>query len=307
MGLLNAFVTLAGQLARGVGQVMFQSSTLSGLIMLCGILCGAMSWGGDGRAIVFLGAVAGLVVSSAIAFLKHERGSDDGLYGFNGVLVGCAAFTFLDAGAWAWVLLLAASVLTIPLKNLLDRLLGVSSFTFPFVIASWLMLAVGLRTGICTPYLPEVVPEPNPAVVVSVLVGLLKGVSEVFLIDSWLTGLIFLAALYVASPKAALLALVGSASGMVLAFLCACPSEQILGGLWGFSPALTAIAVGSVIPIRGRRTLWIAASLVLTFIVQYTFTPLFAYFGLPILTFPFCVAACLSAFVSQRVQTLRAY
>lgn len=76
----EAFLTLG----RGVGQVMFQNNALSGVLMLAGILLN--SWQ------MALLAIVGNVVSTLTACLSGYSREDirNGLYGFNGTLVGIA-------------------------------------------------------------------------------------------------------------------------------------------------------------------------------------------------------------------------
>ena len=69
-------------LGRGIGQVMFQNNALSGLLMLVGVLLN--SWQ------MALLAIAGNVVSTLAAYFSGYSREDirNGLYGFNGTLVG---------------------------------------------------------------------------------------------------------------------------------------------------------------------------------------------------------------------------
>ena len=77
-------------IARGIGQVMFQNNALSGLLMLAGIACN--SW------ILALLALAGNIVSTLTACLCKYSREDirNGLYGFNGTLVGIAIGVFME-------------------------------------------------------------------------------------------------------------------------------------------------------------------------------------------------------------------
>ena len=73
---------------RGVGQVMLQNNALTGLLFLAGIFYN--SW------LMGLGAIAGNFISTISAkFLKYsEEDIKNGLYGFNGTLVGIAIWFF---------------------------------------------------------------------------------------------------------------------------------------------------------------------------------------------------------------------
>lgn len=286
--------SLVSALARGVGQVMFQSSVLSGALMAAGIVAGSID-----RPVVALCALVALVAGTVAAKATKTAGTTDGLQGFNAVLVGCATGTFLATGAGTWLLLLAGALLTLPAKKLLDKLCstaGQSSYTLPFIICTWAVLIAARVSGAAHPFVAESIAETAPVSVLSLAIGLLKGVSEVFLIDSRLAGALMLAGLACASPRTAILALVGSATGMSLAALFGCPWAEISMGLWGFSPVLTAIAIGGI-QLKDKRMsarllhyCILALALSLTVLLQLCLTPLLALIGLPILTLPFCLA-----------------
>ena len=93
-------------IARGIGQVMFQNNALSGLLMLAGIACN--SW------ILALLALAGNIVSTLTACLCKYSREDirNGLYGFNGTLVGIAIGVFMEINISSMFLLLFGSALS---------------------------------------------------------------------------------------------------------------------------------------------------------------------------------------------------
>ena len=93
-------------ISRGIGQVMFQNNALSGALMLVGILCG--SWQ------MALLAVAGNLVGNLTACLCKYSREDirNGLYGFNGTLVGIAIGVFMPINLLSIALLIAGSALS---------------------------------------------------------------------------------------------------------------------------------------------------------------------------------------------------
>lgn len=304
---MNGWIVTANDFAkiatRGIGQVMFQRKVLSGFLMACAITAGGFSIGGNGRLIVTLGAIAAALISSAIAVAATLPDRRDGVWGFNAVLVGCAVFTFSNAGAGAWIMLCTGVLLTFPLKWSLDRLLGVTSLTLPFVISTWIITAIGHSSGLMTPLIPEAIPStPEDLSPINIVIGVLKGISEVFLIDSWIAGVLILTGLWAGSCRYALLALAGSAAGMIMAIACGLPAGEIHAGLWGFSPALTAIAVGAVLPGIPHRILWTVAAVTATFAIQYFTAPWLAAAGLPVLTMPFCVATIIASLITTKAK-----
>ncbi len=286
---------IANAASRSIAQVMLQNRVTTGILFFIGIAAACLGIGGDGRLSVLVGAVAALL--PALIAGQRMKGWSDGLAGFNAVLVGCAAFTFLNCGAAVWVMLLAASLLTLPLKLLCDRMfrtVGISSLTLSFILATWSFLIISETWNPATLYIPEKIAEAPGVTLPSLLAAWMKGLSQVFLTDSWVTGCIFAIGLFAASRRAALWALAGSAIGMAIAAALNIPWLQISQGLWGFSPALTVIAVGDTFRTDTHKPLlWnilTVFAIILTVVVQLFFQPLLEKASLPILTLPFCVA-----------------
>ena len=287
---------------KGVGQVMFQGNDWTGLLFLCGIFWGAME---SGTEAVAWGAVVGLVVSTLTGrLLRQPRDEGDaGLWGFNGILVGCAMPTFLGNTWLMWIALIVCSAATTWVRTGFNNVMApwkVNSLTFPFVFLTWLfLLAARMLQGLP----PEYMSSPALTMHLSTHVDLgflplltywLKGISQVFLINSWVTGLFFLAALAVSSRWAALWAAVGSALSLALALLYQAPGTDIANGLYGFSPVLTAIALGCTFykPCL-RSALWTLMGIVVTFFVQAALDTWTMPFGLPTFTAPFCLTTWL--------------
>lgn len=287
----------------GIGQVMFQQSYWTGLLFLAGIFWGSyechlpqVAWG----------AVVGTVVSTAAGYLVQPKGDEDGpagLYGFNGVLVGCAFPTFLGNTWLMWLALIFCSALSTWVRAAFNKITapwGVSSFTFPFVFLTWIfLLASRMMTGIApdalsTPALDVHFDWALDTSFGSLVVYWLKGISQVFLVNSWVTGIFFIVALAVCSRWAALWAMIGSAIALGIAILFKADPSDIANGLFGFSPVLTAIAVGCTFYKPGIKTaLWAVLAIIATVFIQAGMDALFTPLGIPTLTGPFCVGTWL--------------
>jgi urea transporter len=136
---------VAEAVAHGVGQVMFQGSLWTGLLFLVGI---AIS---DRRHAAWV--LAGSIVGMLLAWHNTEAKAVDperlvdralfdnialGLYGYNATLAAVALYL------WRRSLIppLLGMLLTVPLTELVP-LLGIPALTAPFVLATWLVLALG--------------------------------------------------------------------------------------------------------------------------------------------------------------------
>jgi urea transporter len=274
---------------------MFQDNGWTGLWFLAGIAWGAWV---NGTPEVLLGALVGLTVSSLVGlWLRLPRADGrNGLWGFNGLLVGCAFPTFLADTPLMWALLVVCAAFTVWLRTGLNRLmepLKCNSLTFPFVMSTWMFL-LAARTWQGLPLLrtlPAAHLHPSLDLWVE---AWLKGISQVFLIDSWVTGLCFLIGLYLSSHWACLWAMVGSALAMLLAVICGAPLHEVLHGLYGYSAVLTAIALGCTFYRPGLRSaLWTVLGILVTVVLQGALDVWLAPWGLPSLTAPFCLATWL--------------
>lgn len=289
-------------LLRGGGQVMFQGNAWTGLLFLIGIFWGAYT---EGQPAVGWGAVVGLVVSTLAGYVLRQPSSDgmEGLWGFNGILVGCAFPTFLGNTPLMWIALVICAMLTTWVRTGFNNVMApwrTNSFTFPFVFTTWIFLfAAKMLDGMPPAHTaaPRLVMHFSTAIDLSfgsLVVYWLKGIAQVFLINSWVTGIFFLVALFVSNRWAALWAAVGSAVSLAMVILYQGPGSDIANGLYGFSAVLTAIALGCTFyQPNWRSAVWALLGIIVTVFMQAGMNAIMAPFGIPTLTAPFCVATWL--------------
>lgn len=289
-------------LLRGSGQVMFQQSAWTGLLFLAGIFWGAYA---SGAPQVAWGALVGLIASTFAGWIigEHIGDGEDGLWGFNGILVGCAFPTFLAPVPLMWASLVVCASLTTWMRrgfNNVTAQFKINSLTFPFVFLTWVFL-LSARVLTATP----LADMDSPALIIhiggsidwsfgSMVVYWLKGISQVFLINNWVTGIIFLVGLAVCNKWACIYAAGSSALALATALLFAADPADVTAGLFGFSPVLTGIAVGTVFyKVNWKSCLWTATAVVATVFIQAGMDTLLTPWGMPTLTGPFCVATWL--------------
>ncbi len=293
-------------LLRGPAQVMFQPNATTGVLFLAGIFWGAIA---SGHAEVAVGGLTGLVVATLTGYILRLPTDDGqmGLWGFNGTLVGCAMMTFLGSTPLSWMALVLSSAMTTWVREGLNRIGAthkVNSFTFPFVLCTWLFLAasrvlVGLdEVALSHPMLPAIhhydLSASGPESLWEGVMWVLRGVGQIMLLGDWVTGLLFVVGLAIASPWAALWALIGSGIGTYGALLYGASEVAVESGLYGFSPALTAIALGCVFYRPSwRSALWAVVGTITTIFAQAAMNVLLYPLGLPALTAPFCLTTWL--------------
>jgi urea transporter len=287
---------------RGIGQVMFQDNPLSGLLFFI-----AIGWGSfvSGMPQVAIGGLVAVIVGTLTAqWLRVDAdGLAAGLYGYNAYLVGLAFGTFLGLSPMWWIYVALAGAVTVPVTLGIANVFkgwGVAALTAPFVLTAWLFLlatyAFSAIEGSGLPMAAEVVAiDPaaaNPLALGDFFVGILKSITQVFLKASVVAALLLLAGLAVNSPAAAAFAVGGAVVAVATAHALGAESDLITGGLMGFSPVLTAVALGAVFYKPGVRVaVYALVATVFTVVVQGALNVVVAPFGIPTLTAPFVLAS----------------
>ncbi|MFH0295750.1 urea transporter [Bradyrhizobium sp. 31Argb] len=283
---------------RSIGQVMFQNNPLTGILFLA-----AIAWGSHAAGVprVAIAGIVAVVVANLTAQWLHVDNEPlySGLYGYNAVLVGLALATFLSPSALMWVyVVLGASVSVIVMLGTANAVKpwGVSSLTFPFVLTTWLLLlatygfsglvGTALPSGnVITAFQPY---EASPLKLIDLFQGVLQSISQVFLKASAVAALLLLAGLAVNSLTAAAFALAGAILAVLVAHLFGAESDLITGGLLGFSPVLTAIALGTVFYRPSWRVaIYAMLGTLFTVIAQAALNVALTPFAIPALTAPF--------------------
>ena len=283
---------------RGIGQVMFQDNPLSGALFLAAIAWGSFAAGVP--QVLVGGAIAVVTATLTAHWLRVDRASlHAGLYGFNGVLVGLALATFVAPGPllWAYVIVGAAvSVVAMEATANVAKSWGMPALTFPFVLVTWLLLLAtygfaGLAgtalpsAGVVAPFTSMAATRLDAGLFVQ---ATLLSISQVFLKGSVVAALLFLAGLAVNSVAAAIAAVAGAILAVITAHLLGAESDLITGGLLGFSPVLTAVALGTVFNQPSLRVgLYAALGTAFTVVAQAAFNVALTPLAIPALTGPF--------------------
>jgi urea transporter len=285
-------------LLRGIGQVMFQDNPLSGLLFFI-----AIGWGSyvaDVPEIAIGGLLALIVATLTAQVLRVDTVSvRAGLYGFNAYLIGIALPTFLSLSPLLWVSILLGAALSVVVTLATNRVMqawGVPGLTAPFVLIAWLLLLSsngfsGLEGGsLPTSGLIQPIPAEaaNPLQPLDFVAGLWLSISQVFVKADGIAALLILIGLAVGSLAAAGYALAAALISVVVAHLVGAESQLITGGLVGFNPILTAIALGTVFYRPSLRSAAYALlGTIVTVLVQGAMVAAVKPFAIPTLTAAF--------------------
>lgn len=250
---------------RGVGQVGFANNPISGLLITLVVFLQS-PW-------VALMLVVGVVVATWTAYLMRlDRPSiRNGIFGFNGALVGLALGTFgtwgNGTGNWLWVLaaIVCAGLSTVLMQYLglwMAVHLGLPSMGLPFHIVTYSFLVMALYVQ--QPFFQLGAPPPFPLAEsldgVGVLSGLITGIGQIFFSGGLVSALLIIIALALCSPMGALVALLGSAIGLLAGIVLGVDLNVLYAGLWGYNSALTAIAIGGIFYAPNRRSILFASA-----------------------------------------------
>ena len=262
-------------LGRGIGQVMFQNNALSGLLMLIGIFLNSWEMG--------ILAVSGNIISTLTAYFSGYGRDDikDGLYGFNGTLVGIAVGVFMELSLGSLLLMVVSSCISTWIVRLFNLQRSLPGFTAPFILSVWGLL------GFCIWIMPDMLlvsdAVNNTTQGINYFQTFSFGIGQVMFQGNIWTGLLFLVSILVNSRTAAFYTVLGTLLPIPFAILLGIDSETLNMGLMGYNGVLCAIALGD-------RTLkglvWASCSVLLSVILQIIGMNL----GITTLTAPFVVS-----------------
>ena len=190
-----------------------------------------------------------------------------------------------------------------------DRVPGLN---FPYCVATLLLLGAlhqfsGLGAGTVGHALP-LHPATGTQVYASDtwLYGIGTGISQIFLQDNWLTGIVVVAAIAVSSPIAAAAVVAGSALAVAAGCFLGVSELFIRSGLLGYNAALTALALGGFFVLLDRAgAIYAALGVVLTACVSVGLATVLAPSGLPVLTLPFVIVTWLMLLGAKGFPVLR--
>ncbi|MDM7952802.1 MAG: urea transporter [Cyanobium sp. CZS 25K] len=288
----HSYFTALTSALRSLGQVIFINNPISGLLLLLALL-------GQSPAMGLFSALGVATANLTAKAIGCDRGARcNGIYGFNGALVGSAAAAFRTPGplrAWLVVVAIGAALTTLLLHHLgrwLIQRLGLPPLTLPFCLVTWLMLTVVMALhNPAMDVLRGAIPAAQGPGVAVLLLGVVRGFGQVFLCPSLLSGLLVLGAVAAGSPLAALIGLAGGLVSSLSALALGMAPGAIALGLGSYNGVLTAIAIGGTFYATTRGSVLIAlVAGAGSSLVTRALGPAFASAGLPLLTLPFIVA-----------------
>eukprot|EP00941_MAST-03F_sp_MAST-3F-sp1_P005834 g5834.t1 len=313
---------------RSIGQVAFCDNPWSGLIILIAMLM-AESMQGP----VVYGVCATIIANLFAWALFGSEGREavrHGIHGFNGFLVGLALPIFVNpTNSWSgftpdFDMLFAITMLSFftvvlgaALNNVTTKYWKTPVFTLPFNIATLLFLFMSEnKASHFNVNMDLIQPSPlsltyeqdanktsfNPE---NFFVGLFKGVSEIYIVDSGIAGFMMIIAILLYSRISAVAAVIASVLGMIVGTILGTYTDTVALGLWGYNPILTVIALWGVFIVPTAKGAMVAlfAACMCCF-VQSCLMRVLAPWGLPVLTLPFVLTTMIFMMLNGTVPCL---
>lgn len=295
----SSLLVFIDSVLRGIGQVMLQNNSYTGLLFLLGIFYNSILLG--------FAALLGSTVStlSASLFGVNYRDIRAGLFGFNGVLVSIALLYFLEPTwiTWCYVILATASSTVVMAATLnIVKIWNLPTLTAPFVLTTLLFILACARFGhlhstgmLPTAGLPSAATNIEGIVTLSTIVeGVFNGISQVFFQCNIVTGIFFIVGLLISSRIVCMAAIFGSLLGALIAWGMGAAEPAIRAGAFGFNNVLTAIVfAGGVFLLNKSTAVYGILAVIVTSFVFAALSATLEPIGMPALTSAFILVVWL--------------
>ena len=253
--------------------------------MLAGLACG--SW--QAAVLALCGNAAGTLAAYIAGADRKDIG--EGLYGFNGTLVGIAVGVFFRIGVCALLLLAIGAAVSSLLFRWWPMRKTLPPFTAPFIVVTWGLLVFVHWLN------PDLFLMSSPLAVqdtIDIPGAFCRHFGQVMFQGTTLwSGILFLAGIMVNSPRHAAVAVMGAVLPLLLFIKMDGDWAEYNTGLLGYNAVLCAMAVDA----KGYRDfLWVVVSVILSLVLQV----LGMKCGCITLTAPFVIAVWMTM-ILQRI------
>lgn len=260
---------------------MLQNSWVTGAFFLLGIFINSWMMG--------IGAVVGVAVGtlSAVLFKYNKEEIQNGLYGFNGALVGIALVFFFGFSITTLILGAVFAILSTYIMHFMMSK-GWKPYTFPFILATWVAIILINKLSIL-----GMVSHAGALAKLNIFSAITEGFGQVMFQGSIIAGILFFIGIFLHSKKSALFALLGSILGMLFALGLGMPLDAISIGLFGYNAVLCAIVFAG----DGKKAI---VSVFVATALSVIILDGFMAFGLVALTAPFVFSTWITEFIRNK-------
>ncbi len=283
-------------------QVIIIENVLSGILILAGIFVYDINFG-------ILSVIAAIVGNlTAKLIVNDDAAITSGLYGFSPVLIGIAGGLFFT-GTASFIVAILGSFFAVPLTVVLNNLLGrfnLGSYTLPFIVTTWFFILISFSSNLLqsstSAGLAQVSTLANDGLLFPDV--LLKGIGEIFLLDSVWSSALILLGFAVDNWKIALEVVGVVLLTIAIGLLFQVDSNVLNMGLLTYNSILVLMGVevfGLNKTEMGKYGL-ILLGVLFAVLVDLAVLPVLGVFALPALTFPFVLTTWIILFFEQNLQ-----
>jgi len=272
---LDSLIEVTRQVLTGFAQIMLQPSPLVGAAFVAGVFLNSPMLAMFG----IVGCLSSTLFALACKFPLED--CFDGLYGFNGGLVGLGVGYYYDTSLPLLALVMLGGMVSSAIMYSMMRL-NLRPFTFPFVLTAWVIMLFLSVTGWAS---PTAWSESDPSTI-DLLESISRGYAQVLFQENVITGIIFITAITVRDWIQGLYATLATLVGLACGYAADFPVDAINLGLFGYNGVLCGI-------LFAGRTGKDFISAITAILLSITFVRLAHVAGIPALTFPFVLASWL--------------
>lgn len=267
---------------KGIGQIMLQENSITGLFFIVGICLGSLVMGAS----TLLATVVGTL--TAILFNFGKEDTKKGLYGFSAALVGAAIMLFFKPVIISWIAVIAGAMLATIIQHYFIKK-NIPVFTLPFVLVSWLII---YSIPLVAPDVLKAQESLTPDRIDTILFAV-KGYGQVIFQASLWSGILFLIGVLISSWIAGLYGLIAALIAGALSIWLV-PEEMTANGLTSYNAILSAIVFADK---KFKNAVWALIAVILSVAVFLVMIESKIY----ALTFPFVAATCLTLLLKAKL------
>ncbi|WP_444886190.1 urea transporter [Microbulbifer sp. JMSA008] len=256
-------------LLRGISQVILQKNALSGALFLFGVAVNSIT--------MAIGVLVGVISSTIFAQIKHYPVNDieEGLFGYNGALIGVVVFSLYAPSSLTVFLIIAGSALTVLIMRLMMIHFPLPAYTAPYIMVIWVIWAMAPALNL-EPAITSMSEKISTW-------GIFEGIGQIIFQNNAITGACFLLGIFISNKLHALWGIIGGLFATLLAELLSLSTTLILAGIFGYNASLCAIALTS------RSKQWLAPLVGSALTVPIAMA--FINTGIVVLTAPFVLSS----------------
>ncbi|WP_059019017.1 urea transporter [Vibrio coralliirubri] len=243
-------------LLNGIGQVYFTPSVMTSTLLLLAISI-------ESLALAFL-TLLGASCSFALAFYgyiytntntntntnKSVDDIDSGMYALNGALIGLFIGNFFGVTPLLALVTVLGALVTVPIAHIVFSFKKYRGYTSAFILTTWLIYIIQSAFELSAFSAPDSALMPLISIEASswfnlptVVIPLLKGISQVSFIENALSGLVILVAIALNNIKHAIWVMLAVIISTVFSGLIGASNELVAQGLYGYNAILATLAL----------------------------------------------------------------